>query len=309
MKCLELYLKECSIRKKSKNTIENINQAVKSLINYFNSIGVSPTEERIKTITIEETFGYRDYLIAKGYKNGTINNRINSLKGFYSFMSKYGIIKDNPFKGFSNLIEDDKTVKDVLTKEEVLKVIKAFDTKLTGERSFEYKSKRNKAIISILASTGIRVNNLLSVTIDRLIPIEGGYKIEFKAIETKGRVPVTIYIVGKNKELMEDWLKVRKDKTGLNLLFNTVNGKKISISDINSIVEARVNMCNISKHITIHSLRAFTANNMLANGVNINDVKKLLGWKIDSSEVMYNTYYRDDMQEKKYIEYSQLLYA
>lgn len=308
MKYLELYLKECSIRKKSKNTIENINQAVKSLGNYFNSIGVSATEERIKAITIEETFGYRDYLINKGYKNGTINNRINSLKGFYSFMTTFGFIKDNPFKGFSNLIEDDKTIKDVLTKDEVLKVIKAFDTKLTGERSFEYKSKRNKAIISILASTGIRVNNLLSVTIDRLIPIENGYKIEFKAAEIKNHMQVIIYITGINKTLMDEWLKIRKDKSGLNLLFNTVNGKKISISDMLTIIDKRVKYLGIPKHICTHSFRAYCANSLLNAGYEENLIKKYMGWKVESNNVMFNNYYRNEMQEQQFIKMSQLLY-
>ena len=204
--------------------------------------------------------------------------------------------------------ENDKTIKDILTKEEVIKLIESFDIKLTGERNFEYISKRNKAIIAVLASTGIRIENLLSVTMDRLIKIEEGYKIEYTKAETKGKVDTTIYIVGKNKELLEDYLKVRKDKAGLNLLFNSVNGKKISRSDMLGIIDKRVKYIGVNKHIVSHSFRAFCANMLLSEGVDNLLIKKYMGWREKSNDMLSNIYYRSEAQEKQMIEYSQILW-
>ena len=204
--------------------------------------------------------------------------------------------------------ENDKTIKDILTKEEVIKLIESFDIKLAGERNFEYISKRNKAIISILASTGIRIENLLNITVDRLIKIEEGYKIEYTKAETKGKVDTTIYIVGRNAELLEDYLKVRKDKSGLNLLFNSVNGKKISRSDILTIIDKRVKYLGIQKHIVSHSFRAFCANMLLSNGIESILIKKMLGWREKSNDMLSSVYYRSEAQEKQIIEYSQILW-
>ena len=143
---------------------------------------------------------------------------------------------------------------------------------------------------------------------DRLIKIEEGYKIEYTKAETKGKVNTTIYIVGRNKELLEDYLKVRKDKAGLNLLFNSVNGKKISRSDMITIINKRVEYLGIQKHIVSHSFRAFCANMLLSNGVDSILIKKYMGWREKSNDMLSNIYYRSEAQEKQMIEYSQILW-
>ena len=239
MNYLELYKEELSLKGKRENTIDSINNSITTFSEYLQAKDIELNDTTINNITVQDAFSYRKYLLEKGYKKSTINTKIANIKSYFSFLTKHEIIVKNPFAGFEALEENDKTVKDVLTKKEVIKLIESFDVKLVGERNFEYISKRNKAIISILASTGIRIENLLGATIDRLIRINEGYKIEFTKAETKGKVNTTIYIVGKNKELLEDYLKIRKDKSGLNLLFNSINGKKISRSDMINIIDKR----------------------------------------------------------------------
>ena len=144
---------------------------------------------------------------------------------------------------------------------------------------------------------------------DRLIRIEEGYKIEYTKAETKGKVNTTIYIVGKNKELLEDYLNVRKDKSGLNLLFNSAGGnKKISRSDMITIINKRVEYLGIQKHIVSHSFRAFCANMLLSNGIESILIKKMLGWREKSNDMLSSVYYRSEAQEKQIIEYSQILW-
>ena len=308
MSYLDLYKEELSLKGKRMNTIESINNSIDTFSKYLQTKDIELNDATINNITVQDAFNYRKYLLDKGYKKSTVNTKIANTKSYFGFLTKHQIISKNPFTGFEAMEENDKTIKDILTKEEVIKLIKSFDIKLAGERNFEYISKRNKAIIAVLASTGIRIENLLSVTVDRLIKIEEGYKIEYTKAETKGKVDTTIYIVGKNAELLEDYLKVRKDKAGLNLLFNSVNGKKISRSDMITIINKRVEYLGIQKHIVSHSFRAFCANMLLSAGVDNLLIKKYMGWRIKDNDMLGNIYYRSEVQEKQFIEYSQILW-
>ena len=308
MSYLDLYTEELELRGKRMNTIESINTSVKTFSEYLQTKDIELNDATINNITVQDAFNYRKYLLDKGYKKSTVNTKIANTKSYFGFLAKHEIISKNPFTGFEAMEENDKTIKDILTKEEVIKLIKSFDIKLAGERNFEYISKRNKAIISILASTGIRIENLLNVTVDRLIKINEGYRIDYTKAETKGKVDTTIYIVGKNAELLEDYLKVRKDKAGLNLLFNSVNSKKISRSDILGIIDKRVKYIGVNKHIVSHSFRAFCANMLLSEGVDNLLIKKYMGWRIKDNDMLGNIYYRSEVQEKQFIEYSQILW-
>ena len=308
MSYLDLYKEELSLKGKRMNTIESINNSIDTFSKYLQTKDIELNDATINNITVQDAFNYRKYLLDKGYKKSTVNTKIANTKSYFGFLTKHQIISKNPFTGFEAMEENDKTIKDILTKEEVIKLIESFDIKLAGERNFEYISKRNKAIIAVLASTGIRIENLLSVTVDRLIKIEEGYKIEYTKAETKGKVDTTIYIVGRNAELLEDYLKVRKDKAGLNLLFNSVNGKKISRSDMITIINKRVEYLGIQKHIVSHSFRAFCANMLLSAGVDNLLIKKYMGWRIKDNDMLGNIYYRSEVQEKQFIEYSQILW-
>ena len=309
MSYLDLYKEELSLKGKRMNTIESINTSVKTFEKYLQTKDIELNDTTINNITVQDAFNYRKYLLYKGYKKSTVNTKIANIKSYFGFLTKHQIISKNPFTGFEAMEENDKTIKDILTKEEVIKLIESFDIKLVGERNFEYISKRNKAIIAVLASTGIRIENLLNVTMDRLIKIEEGYKIEYTKAETKGKVDTTIYIVGKNKELLEDYLKVRKDKSGLNLLFNSAGGnKKISRSDMITIINKRVEYLGIQKHIVSHSFRAFCANMLLSEGIESILIKKMLGWREKSNDMLSSVYYRNEIQEKQIIEYSQILW-
>ena len=308
MSYLDLYKEELSLKGKRMNTIESINNSIDTFSKYLQTKDIELNDTTINNITVQDAFNYRKYLLDKGYKRSSVNTKIANTKSYFGFLTKHQIISKNPFTGFEAMEENDKTIKDILTKEEVIKLIESFDIKLAGERNFEYISKRNKAIIAVLASTGVRIENLLSVTMDRLIKIEEGYKIEYTKAETKGKVDTTIYIVGRNKELLEEYLKVRKDKAGLNLLFNSVNGKKISRSDMITIINKRVEYLGIQKHIASHSFRAYTANALLSNGIDPIIIRKMLGWANDKQDMLISVYYRSEAQEKQIIEYSQILW-
>ena len=148
MSYLDLYKEELELKGKRVNTIESIDNSVKTFSKYLQTKDIELNDDSINNITVQDAFNYRKYLLDKGYKKSTVNTKIANIKSYFGFLTKHQIISKNPFTGFEALNEDDRTIKDILSKEEVIKLIESFDIKLQGERNFEYASKRNKAIIS-----------------------------------------------------------------------------------------------------------------------------------------------------------------
>ena len=75
-----------------------------------------------------------------------------------------------------------------------------------------------------------------------------------------------------------------------------------------TIINKRVEYLGIQKHIVSHSFRAFCANMLLSNGIESILIKKMLGWREKSNDMLSNIYYRSEAQEKQIIEYSQILW-
>ena len=95
----------------------------------------------------------------------------------------------------------------------------------------------------------------------------------------------------------------------MNLLFNSAGGnKKISRSDMITIIDKRIKYLGIKKHIVSHSFRAYTANALLSNGADPIIIHKMLGWSNNKQDMLSSVYYRSEPQEKQIIEYSQILW-
>ena len=74
------------------------------------------------------------------------------------------------------------------------------------------------------------------------------------------------------------------------------------------IIDKRIKYLGIKKHIVSHSFRAFCANMLLSEGVDNLLIKKYMGWRIKDNDMLGNIYYRSEIQEKQFIEYSQILW-
>ena len=127
------------------------------------------------------------------------------------------------------------------------------------------------------------------------------------AFETKGRVEVNLFITGITKELLDKWLSIRKNKQGNNTIFTSINGGKVGKKEYNECLKQRCKIAGIDKHLTAHCFRYACNNILLSNKIDVNDIKIMLGWKINKTEMLFHAYYDNLFQEKKFIEYSKML--
>jgi len=140
---------------------------------------------------------------------------------------------------------------------------------------------RDKAIIYLILSTGLKKSQILNIRLNHLANFNGNYFIILKTIGKKGD------IVKINSEI-QDLTMLYIDKTSRNItndgedyLFkshstNKSQAEKLSPGSLNKMLNKKCKRMNIEKHLTIQSLRHTAITAALESGENINLLKRLL---------------------------------
>ena len=207
----------------------------------------------------------------KPYKISTISTRVRSIKRFFEFLEQTNEIFIDPAEHIKEPKKDKGIIKDMLSKEEVNKIL---DQPNLGTR----KGIRDRAILEVFYSTGIRIYELCKLSIydldmqGRLLRINQG----------KGRkdrvVPIGKHAI---RFLREYISKVRPHFTRKNRknrnLFVDHSGRPISNQVVGVIIKQYVRDAKIRKHVTAHTFRHTFASLLIKNGADIVAVQKMLG--------------------------------
>jgi site-specific recombinase XerD len=140
----------------------------------------------------------------------------------------------------------------------------------------DLKSVRDKAILELLFSTGLRVSELCSLTRD--IDLDS----DELSIRGKGGKVRVVFISEDAKKYVKDYLKMRKDMKEALFVHagDEVTGKEsagLTRRTIERIVKQQAIKAGISKKVTPHTMRHLFATDLLGNGADIRSVQALLG--------------------------------
>ena len=208
-------------------------------------------------------------------KDTSIRRKIITLKCFYSYLVDTEVIERSPFIKLKFRFKQERKLPKTITVRDVSKILNHFDSvefdSLSNFAKFEYM--RDAALIDLLISTGIRIGEAATITLDDIIVSE-----RTLLIHGKGRKQRLIYISspitwGRITAL----IKERKHSNGGNALFVNRYGNPISIHGIEYIYKKYLKKANISTHSTPHYLRHTFATNLLANGADLRSVQEILG--------------------------------
>ncbi len=215
-------------------------------------------------------------MVNENISNRTVNRKISSLKSFYKFLVKTKQIKESPLLRHQAL-KISKRVQVPFSEKEINEVIdnlNEFD---------DFESVRNKLIVELLYSTGMRRAELMEIKQSSINFTNSTLKVLGK--RNKERY---IPLLNSVQQTLKTYLHLRKEiKSDSQNLLITIKGNKIYptlvyriINDYFSAVSSKVKK---SPHVIRHSF----ATHLLNEGADLNSVKELLGHSSLASTQIY----------------------
>lgn len=217
-------------------------------------------------------------MVNQGVSNRSINRKISSLKTFYKFLLKIEEIKTNPLAKHKAL-KTQKKIQIPFSKEEVNKVIEI----LEQDKADEFTAIRDKLIVELFYSTGIRRVELINIK-------ESDISIHNKTIKILGKrnkerfVPVLPSVLS----TLQQYLRLKnKHFSQTKALFVTKKGVKIYETLVYRIINLYFGAVSTKVKKSPHILRHTFATHLLNEGADLSSVKELLGHSSLASTQVY----------------------
>ena len=277
------YLAYLQFEKKlSTNTIDSYWLDLKHYVEYLN------IEQKITNFFNIKAINLRDYIseISKysyssqeKLSSASLNRKLSSLKGFHKHLFINKLSKIDPSKILSSL-KTSKKLPITLTPEDIKSILSLIDT--TKQNGI-----RDKSIISVLYSCGLRVSELINLNLTNLyldediIRIMGkGRKERLVPIGRNGKLDLENYINNVRPELSR-----RNDSKGIVFLSN--RGMQLSRKTVWNIVKVIIKNTINKKNISPHTFRHSYATHLLEGGADLRIVQELLGHSNISTTQIY----------------------
>ena len=235
----------------------------------------------IKNLSDVKSTHIRDYiriLSDGGMAPASISRIISSIRTYYRFLSSENILDENPVLLINNP-KLPKKLPDILSEKEISLIINAIQ-----ESSQFYQ--RDKAIIELLYSCGIRVTELCNLEMSNLFIDEDLIRVMGKGNKER-LLPLGI----RSKKYLDDYIKHSRNshikKSGSSFVFVSRNGNQLTRAMINIILNKWTQASGLKKSVSPHKLRHSFATHLLEGGADLRFVQALLGHSDISTTQIY----------------------
>lgn len=261
-----------SVKKASTNTVDSYMRDIHQYSAYCASKNTEPAAADASFIK-----KYVDYLAVMGKSDATVTRTVASVRCYYRFLISKSITEENPVNGIK-LKKTEKKLPGILDSNEIILLLSQPD----GD---DYKSVRDKAMLELLYATGIRVSELIELSVTDV-----NLQIGILHMHTGGRERIVPMYPAAVKAVADYLVNVRPvivtDKTE-DRLFTNMSGGSMSRQGFWKIIKHYSEKAGIKKDITPHTLRHSFAAHLLENGAQLKDIKEMLGHADISSTQVY----------------------
>ena len=274
----------------SKNTTESYYLDIVQYVNYLEEVRniTDPAQ-----INIEDIRSYLASLKRNHISSSTQSRKLSALKSFHKFL----VLERYCDKNVAKLIKNPKQEKHlptVLSIEEVTNLLNV----LTEDNEIEL---RNKTMIELAYSSGLRVSELVNLKLSDL-HLESGFIQIFGKGSKERIVPVGEVAI----DLLNKYIRVARPKyqnlSSKDYVFITRRGKNMTRQNFFDIIKQKANLAGITKEISPHKLRHSFATHLLERGIDLRLIQELLGHESISTTEIY-THINNQRLKDVYLEH------
>jgi len=208
-------------------------------------------------------------------KRVSISRKLASIRTFFEFLIRNGTIKSNPAK-LVPTPKGEKRLPTFLTVDEVVKLVE------TPGSENVYES-RDRAILELLYSCGLRVSELVGINLNNLDLISMSVKVLGKGNKER-MVPLGSKACAAIKTYISQRLDLKPED---DYLFVNSRGGRLSTRSIDRIIKKYAAISGIPKNISPHVLRHTFATHLLGGGADLRAIQEMLGHKSLSTTQRY----------------------
>lgn len=269
-------------QKEEKTTVSSYIEDIYKYLEYMEN-------NKIKTaldIEYQNITNYLKYLDNNNYKTSSIIRKIVSIKLFHKYLSEEYKIKDVSSKIINPRLR--RKLPNILTIEEVDNLL---DIKLNTP--FDY---RNKAMLELMYSSGLRVSELVDLKLNN-IDLDNGYVRCLGKGKKERIIPIGEIAIEYLKKYINEYRNSMKKGYYTENVFLNNHGKNITRQGFFLIIKNIAKEKNINKNITPHMLRHSFATHLLNNGANLRTIQEMLGHSSITTTQIYTNVSNDIIKE------------
>ncbi len=275
LEMMEDYLFELEIRNYSHNTIKTYRSIIRNFYNFLKDEKELNNEKKVLR-------GFKRYI--------RYLKREKKVSQNYIYLVTVVVKKFFEFEGL-HILEEVKTPKRTkslpksLNEDEVKTLINALDSYHPVDLdspSSESLKLRNKLILALLYSSGLRVSELVTLELNHVDIDERTIRIRGKG--EKDRI---VLFDDATREILEEYIQKRSCDS--EYIFINRQGNHLTTRYVQMMIKDYARVAGIKKKVTPHILRHSFATHLLKNGVDIRAIQQLLGHSNLSTTQIYTS--------------------
>ena len=232
--------------------------------NFIRSSGISLSTKGDIEMEKVDRLAIRRYLsfLHRRNRKSSIARKISTLRSFFKYLVREQLTTSNPAKCVSTP-----------------KVEKPLPTTLTVDEAFRLmempagsKGLRDRAILELLYSSGIRVGELVGLNLNRL-----NLDLGIVKVMGKGRKERIVPVGSKAVEALKAYLEKRGVLSGEEPLFINSRGGRLTARSVGRLTKKYTKRSGIFRKISPHTLRHSFATHLLDAGADIREIQEMLG--------------------------------
>lgn len=275
-KFIDEYLAVLKLEKNlSDNSVKSYKSDLTRLLNFLVDKKISDYNEVDHHIISQ----FLQLLKSKGLTGSSASRYLSSLRGFFSYLYTNNYIQKDPTERVSSA-KVIRKLPEVLSLYEIEKILEQPDTS-------DKLGLRDKAILELFYSSGLRVSELIELKIsdlfldDEVIRVLGkGSKQRIVPVGSSAVKWIKEYVL-KSRPLLEQRIRSK------NYIFLNLRGTKLSRMGVWKIVERYTKEAGIKKEVHPHTFRHSFATHLLEGGADLRSVQEMLGHSDISTTQIY----------------------
>ncbi len=232
--------------------------------------------DRIRQATPVDLRRYLAEMRRADYQRATIARKLATLRSFYKFLARQGHVEANPVKTIRTPRQEKRLPK-FLEPEEVERL-------LAAPQGDDLLTLRDKAILEVLYSTGMRVSELVGLDLKDVDPIGEVVRVRGKG-KRERLAPLGSYAL----EALDRYLAARAgaEVHDEKALFVNRHGRRLSARSVRRKLAKYLKVAGLDPAVSPHTLRHSFATHMLERGADLRAVQELLGHRSLSTTQVY----------------------